>query len=252
MPRFLYAMVGLFVGTPAGRAELLSPKTVITSNEGVKALGENLPYKAQEKFIKALEHNPYSPEIHLNLAFSFFKQGQMDKARSEYETALKLANGTLSQANKNKGVEFIVNHNLGAIAHLEKKVEMALDFYQKALDINPESKETKTNIELLLNDNQNGGSGDSKDDQQKKEDNKDQKSDGKEGDKDDDKDDDKDKNKDEKKYSKNKPPPPKFKSEQLTEGDVKKILGELRQQEQKIRAEFNKKEVKEKPNEKDW
>jgi hypothetical protein len=33
---------------------------------------------------------------------------------------------------------------------------------------------------------------------------------------------------------------------------VNKILGELKQQEQKIRAEFNKREVKEKPKEKDW
>ena len=43
-----------------------------------------------------------------------------------------------------------------------------------------------------------------------------------------------------------------FQGDQLSEGDVKKILGELRSQEQKIRANYDKKERKEKKNDKDW
>lgn len=43
-----------------------------------------------------------------------------------------------------------------------------------------------------------------------------------------------------------------FKGDELSEGDVKKILGELRNQEQKIRANFDKRERKENRNEKDW
>ncbi|MGZ5280485.1 MAG: tetratricopeptide repeat protein, partial [Pseudobdellovibrionaceae bacterium] len=55
-----------------------------------------------------------------------------------------------------------------------------------------------------------------------------------------------------KEYGKNKPQPQKFKSGELTQGDVNKILGEIKQQEQKIRAEFNKKETKDEPRDKDW
>lgn len=236
-------------------AELLKPSTVLTSNEGVVALSTNLPFIAQEKFVRALEENPYSPELHLNLAFSFFKQGQMEKARSEYETALKLSARSKDPAK----IEFIANHNLGTVAQLEKKTDLALEFYQKALTFNPDSQETKINIELLTQESEKkGGEGDKKDkddkgekkDQQDKE-GQDPKKDGDKDDKDS-KDDKSDKEKENKNYKKNKPQAPKFKSEQLTEGDVKKILGELRQQEQKIRAEFNKKDAKEKPNEKDW
>ena len=47
-----------------------------------------------------------------------------------------------------------------------------------------------------------------------------------------------------------------FKGDQLSEGDVKKILGELAQQDKKIRAQYNKKEKNESgvegKNEKDW
>ena len=43
-----------------------------------------------------------------------------------------------------------------------------------------------------------------------------------------------------------------FKGE-LSRGDVKKILDEIKQQEQKIRAEYNKKnDYKERPRDKDW
>ncbi|RYZ86954.1 MAG: hypothetical protein EOP06_13550 [Proteobacteria bacterium] len=65
---------------------------------------------------------------------------------------------------------------------------------------------------------------------------------------------DKDQKKDKpKEYGQNpKPQPKKFDSKELNEGDVKKILQELKQQEQKIRAEFNRKEAKEQPRDKDW
>ena len=43
-----------------------------------------------------------------------------------------------------------------------------------------------------------------------------------------------------------------FQGEELSEGDVKKILGELKNQEQRISANFEKKERKEKKNDKDW
>jgi len=38
----------------------------------------------------------------------------------------------------------------------------------------------------------------------------------------------------------------------LSPSDVNKILGELKQQEQRIRGEYNRKEAKEPPRGKDW
>jgi Ca-activated chloride channel homolog len=121
----------------------------------------------------------------------------------------------------------------------------------------------KTNIELLIQkqkDDDKKKDGQNKDDQKDKDQNKKDK-DGKSGDPKDNKPDDKDGDKknekqkqDRKQNTKYQPRP--FKGDQLSEGDVKKILGELSQQDKKIRSQFDKKEKIESPyegkNEKDW
>src|SRR3989338_6896158 len=163
-----------------------------------------------------------------------------------------------------------MHSNLGVLFMLEKKkkVSEALEQYQAALEINPTSVMVKHNIELLIQNNSGSKSGD----QQQKEKNKDgqgqenqENQDNKEGqgdqdqkDKDKKKDnkdseDEKDKKDQKQGYEPNakyKPRP--FQGEELSEGDVKKILGELKNQEQRIRANFEKKERKEKKNDKDW
>jgi Ca-activated chloride channel family protein len=224
------------------------PSSVLSNRNGIEELKKSNPSGAQEKFLSGLSRNPFEARLHYNLALSFEALGQLDKAQASYETALKLAE-------HDPETRFSANFNLGLLAQKAKKKEEALHFYQEALNINPDSQETKTNIELLTQDQQGKGKGEG--DQK---DQKDQNGEGK-GDspKDDDKKDDKkdgqepkDQKDQKKEYGKNKPQPRKFKSEELSQGDVNKILGEIKQQEQKIRAEFNRKEVKEKPRDKDW
>ncbi|MBC7370947.1 MAG: tetratricopeptide repeat protein [Bdellovibrionaceae bacterium] len=225
---------------------------------------------AFDSYVQTLEYDPFSAETHLDLGLTYELQQQMDKAPLSYENAYKFA--------KNDDLRFMSLFNLAQLQGKAKKVDEAIDLYQKSLTIRPDSLEAKTNIELLIqSQQQQGKNGDKKDDQKKddkenKDDKKDDKKDGKDpkddkdkkdgkdGDKDpkdpkDDKKDPKDgkdKNED-KKYGGNpKPQPKKFDSKDLSEGDVKKILQELKQQEQKIRAEFNRKEVKEQPRDKDW
>jgi hypothetical protein len=126
-------------------------------------------------------------------------------------------------------------------------VDEALKYYQTALKINPNSRETKVNIELLIQDQENKsgeGKGDGKNDGKDKPNQN-------PNDKPDDKSDHK-KDKEKQGVTKGKAPPPKFNSKELTQNDVNKILSEISQQEQKIRGEFNRKEVKEKPHGKDW
>jgi len=225
---------------------------------------------AFDQYVQILEFDPFSPEIHLNLGLTFEAQQQPEKAMSSYQNSMNYA--------KDPAMKFVALFNQAQLLGKGKKIDEALELYQKALEIDPASKEVKTNIELLIQQQQSGGKGgdDNKDQKDKKDqkDNKDQqnKGDGKDkkdqqqnkGDnqdqnKDQNKDQKDDQNKDQKKdkdrnqgYANNKPQPHKFKSEDLSEGDVKKILGEIKQQEQKIRAEFNRKETKEQPRDKDW
>jgi Ca-activated chloride channel family protein len=230
-------------------------KSVRLNQEGVLLLKAQNFAAAQERFIRALAENPMMAALHINLGLTFLGLQQMEKAEASFATAARLADS--------EELRFIAYYNLGELQGKAKKTDEALRYYQAALNLKPDSRETKVNIELLIQDQQKqdqGGQGeqDDKDQKDKKDqqDQKDQKDNKDSKDSKQDKDQDQqDKEKDgdkPKQYQKEKPQPKPFKSEELTQGDVNKILGELKQQEQKIRSEFNRRDVKEKPRDKDW
>lgn len=213
-----------------------------SNNEGAKQLVEGQPALALDYFLKSLESSPLQAEVHYNLALTFYQLGQMDNAEKSYLTALKLS--------KNEALTFNILFNLGEMFQKAKNKNKALQYYQQALSLDPENIEVKTNIELLTQESPNGGEGENQDKQNQDQQSQDQKNQ-----------DQKNKNQDQKDQQKPQEGPkkenpkqqkPQFKSQELTPADVNKILGEIKQQEQKIRAEFNKKESKEKPRDKDW
>lgn len=209
------------------------------NSAGVAALKAQNPGGASEHFITGLAGAPFEPVLHLNLGLSLDQQKKPDDAVKSYVVAEAMA--------RNDVEKFIARFNLGEAYGRAKKIDEALMWYQRALEIKPDSLETKVNIELLINQQGKGGQDQQQDGQgqgDQKQDSKDQNKDNK---------DDKDKkDSDKKEYGQTpKYQPRPFKGE-LNESEVKKILGEIRQQEQKIRAEFNRKEVKERPRDKDW
>jgi tetratricopeptide (TPR) repeat protein len=219
------------------------------NKQGLELLKKQSYQAAQQKFAEALSIAPYSAELQVNLGLTFDGLSELDKAQQAYDLAAKLA--------QSPETRFAAHFNIAEIYGRQKKVDEALKFYQLALQDNPDSLEAKTNIELLIQSQKNGGGSGEKNDKDKKDDKKDDKKSDKNKDqnKDDKKDQDGDKDKDQKDkqgYQKNKPQPRPFKSEQLNQGDVKRILEELDRQEQRVRAEYNKKQIKEKPRDKDW
>lgn len=223
-------------------------KTLELNREGNKALTAQTFPGAMEKYLEALRYDPFVGQLHLNLGLSFEGLQQAEKALQSYREAEKLA-----LADKNFELVFMARFNQAQLLGKAKQVDEALAAYQKALEIIPSSNEVKTNIELLTQQQQGQGGGEGKQDQQQQGDKNQnqQNQDGK-----DPKDGDKDKEQDQKEgqtpqqSQKYKPRP--FNGKELTEGDVKKILGELKQQEERIRAEYNRKDTKEQPRDKDW
>jgi Ca-activated chloride channel family protein len=266
MKSFTFLIASVMAATLIGCNKYPLIETLDANREGSKLLTGQNAQGALDQFLKGLRFNPFQPELHLNLGLSFEILQQNEKAMSSYKEAERL-----SLENKNYQVLFMSLFNQAQLLAKDKKVDEAIAMYQKALELIPSSKEVKTNIELLTQQQQGqgGGDGENKDqkdqeqksDQQKKSgDSKDQK-DPKDGDKEkeekdkDGKDkDDKDKKPEQPKQMQGSPKykPRPFQGKELSEGDVKKILGELKQQEEKIRAEFNRKEVKEQPRDKDW
>lgn len=241
----VFSTVFLVTGCGPGRPHL---KTLQLNREGNSALqGQTYP-AAMDKYIEALRYDPFLGALHLNLGLSLEGSQQAEKALQSYKEAEALA-----AKEENGPLIFMARFNQAQLLGKAKKVDEALALYQKALEIIPSSKEVKTNIELLTQSQQGGGEGESKDqkDQQQGQQNQQQQpQDGQ-----DKKDKDQDKQEEPKEGPKQQSPkykPRPFQGKELSEGDVKKILGELKQQEEKIRAEYNRKEVKEQPRDKDW
>ncbi len=240
--------------------EFPSLTAIELNRQAVRLLKDQKPAEALNKWAEALGHSPMTPEIHFNMGLAFEALEQPEKAIQSYQTAERLA--------MSHEVQFLSRFNQGALHQKAKRVDDALNAYHGALMVNPTSRETKINIELLIQqqqkDQQQKGEGEQKepkdDGQGKGKDQKDKKDpkDGKDK-KDQEKKDPKDEKGDQKKedkpkeYAKNpKPQPRPFDSKELAADVAKKILGELLNQEQRIRADYNKREVKEKPRDKDW
>lgn len=220
---------------------------------------QNEKAQAAELLSKENLQNHYQQDNNLGIVFNLLSKN--DEAEKSFDEALKNAHNQYPEGSADQlTAVFKVHFNRGVFYGGQGKVDQALIEYQKALDIVPNSIETKTNIELLIKkqqEEQKNGKGKGQQDQKDKDKNN-QSGDSKEGDKDNDK---SDKEKEQKKQSQDrkqtgKYQPRPFQGDQLSEGDVKKILGELSQQDKKIRAQFDKKEKNESPfegkNEKDW
>lgn len=202
------------------------PDVILQNNKAIEKLSENQTEAAKENLLKALEKDPSVGELYLNL-------GAVELAGQDLEKAREVSELTLKQTDDPK-VKALALYNLGLIAQLEKKKDLALSYYQQSLELEPINKSASLNIELLTQKNQKGGGGG---DGEQKDENQDQKD---------------DPEKEFKQASRGKAPKPQFNSQELTPGDVSKIMEELKRQEKKVRAEFQKGQTKEAPRDKDW
>ncbi|MCB0422824.1 MAG: hypothetical protein KDD61_17620 [Bdellovibrionales bacterium] len=234
----------------------LSPEVVNLNNEAVEQLTQEEPelQRSYQNLMSALSQDPFNPILRINLGLWHLKNEETVKAEKDFKAALKAFYGDapdkwLGLPESAQKVVFSILFNLGVTSTIEKKYDQALYFYQRALFLNTESVEVKTNIELLLQAQQGGGEGDS--DQENKDKSEEQKEgQGKEGDPKD--------QQNEQQSQRNNPSnqqkKQKFKSKELSPSDVRKFLEEIKAQEQKIRAkelEQGKKGM-ERENEKDW
>jgi Ca-activated chloride channel homolog len=210
--------------------------------EGVAHFQAERTFEAYKKFLDIVEDFPKLSLTHFNLGTTFDKNEDGPKAEAEYLTAINLNTDPVSV--------FSANFNLAIRRTKEKKINEALERYQAALKIIPDSKEVKTNIELLFKSQSGGGEGDSNSDQDQKgdKDKRDQKP------KDGGKDQKDQKNNSNQPYDQNRKKMPKpFKSEELSKQDMERILEELKRQENQIRGRMHQEnKSEEKPVEKDW
>lgn len=224
MRMFLFILSAVLVSLTVSASEMAAIKA---NNEGVELFAGEQTSEAYEKFVESLAEAPFSPIVRLNLGVTFEKSEQYQKAFQEYLAAHKNAD----QAE----FKYYALFNAAEVLARQKKIPEALAYYQAALEINPSSREAKTNIELLIQQGGGGGKGDQPQKNQKEGEDENQEPD-----------------ENTKMVNRREEKPKPFESKELSQKDVEKILEELRNQEQKVRAKQNEKKAKEKPREKDW
>lgn len=187
---------------------------------------------AANEYGQAITLAPQEGAHHLNLGVISELMKKNDTALMSYKSARDLGNTE---------TKFMAYFNTARLLANNGLIEDALASYQQALQIKPDSVETKVNIELLIaqqkqkqqgkGNGKGGGDGEGNGGQ------------------------DKDKNDDKKSYTPNGPQSEKGNKPEdgdISQSDRSKILKELERQDKKIRNDYNKGERKETSNEQDW
>lgn len=200
------------------------------NNQAVDFLNQDKKMEAHEEFTKLLTDQPFNPLYQFNTGVSFLGVEEVDKSIAMNEEVIK--NPVAPPE-----ILFASKFNLGVLFSSKKEIDKALEYYQKALEHNPTSKEIKTNIELLIQQQGGKGKGDGENKDKNKDENQDENSE------------DGEQPKEPQKFQNQ---PKQFNSQEMSKSDVNKILEELKKQEQQIRAKHERKGDKEADNAKNW
>ncbi len=227
---------------------------IYKNNKAVRVFGVEKKMEAYEQFLETLILDPFEPTVQFNVGSALQALGEVEKSEKLYKQLLKdvnshLANGLAEEEQQRwLKVKFALLYNLGVHYQTTQKIDEALESYQQALELIPDSKEIKTNIEMMFNSS-GGGKGEGKDknkDQQNKDGKGESDKEQGEGDKQEEQQpSDGDRTNDRKKGTE-------FDQTHLSNEDLKRIMDELKQQEQNVRAKVQRKGEKSAPKEKQW
>ena len=204
--------------------------------------------KAEKNYRIAINDSLSDLKATFNLSNEYYTEGYFEDAISRQLEAIKLA--------KNKIEKHKAFHNLGNSFMKKEMCSEAVSAYKSALRNNPNDDETRYNLALAkqCEDEQSKNDDDQKDDQENKEkDNKDDQQDQENKEKDN-KDDQQDQENDKNKNSSEDSKPKENKKSQLSKQQINNLLKAMENAEKKVQAKVN--ESKQKGikvvSEKDW
>ena len=143
------------VGMIVGMFFLLATSFLDKNNQAILYMYQTKYEKAEQKWLQILSEKPFSPHYRMNLAFNYMSGNQLDKALREYEVSgnmlavLSSVGGTVSD-NVKFDIRKKIFFNSAVIFTQQQQVDRALNFYQRALEVDPDFNEAKVNIELLV------------------------------------------------------------------------------------------------------
>lgn len=231
-------LIFIFICCFAIHSWALGPSAVEKNNHAIKNLEKENLMESFRSMAEVVSEYPYDAKLHYNLGVVLEKMGESKKASQEFIAASRLTNDKELLFQSYFNAATALGFGKTDEKEKEKNIDTAIQLYQKALEFNSESIEAKTNIELLTQiESGGGGGGGNQNQEQNKKDQK-QSSQGQQEQK--------------KDAPKPKPTPKPFQSKELSEQDAKKMLDEIKRQEESVRAKMNEKKQKERPLDKDW
>lgn len=96
--------------------------------------------EALKKYTDAQIDNPEAPELYFNIADILYKQRKYSEAEQMLEKAIPKADPQL---------EARIYYNIGNCKYRQGQLRESLDYYKKALDLNPQDEDAKYNIEFV-------------------------------------------------------------------------------------------------------
>jgi len=207
---------------------------VVENNQATQAFRSEDFLTARETYIEALLEAPGSVHYRYNLAIANTAGERLSDALKELSVLESFYKGKELKKEDYKEL-FKLYFATAFIKGLTQNYDQALEYYQKALNIDPESLEVKKNIELLISQKKSQKNKDGKPSEDKKKGG--QKGDESENQGDDKKQKGKDKNNKDAKGQDDET----LKKKNLSKQQIEQILKEIKDQEGKVRAKENQK-----------
>lgn len=134
-------LTGMIAQILTGKAEALTIPG-ITSKSGIASdhyAGGDYS-KALEKFLKAQVEDPSNTELRYNLGNTYYKLGDYANAEKMFLQAAGSQDQKISQKSF---------YNLGNVAFKQGKLQEALEYYKKALELEPDDEDARHNLEFV-------------------------------------------------------------------------------------------------------
>lgn len=228
-----------FIVTAAAEARGL--RLIYNNNKGVVHALLQKNQEALDQFVALTAQDPDDLMVKFNIAATLNSLGEFEKSIKLNTTLLREIEEKLKTADSDSEKQELINlkfaalFNRGVSYQLMENKTLALESYQGALALSPDSKEIKTNIEMMFSGN-GGGKGKDKNKQ-----NQDGKGEGEPEDSEGEQEQQETKEQQSKdqKDQQQKKQPKEFDQKYMSNEDLKRIMEELKDQEQKIRAKMD-------------
>jgi Ca-activated chloride channel family protein len=122
-------------------AGLLDASTAGSVSAGNRAYRNGAYDQSLDKYREAQIAAPDNPILHFNIGDALYKIGKTEEAATAFQRAL---------AGKDARLRSQAYYNLGNSAYRKEQLDEALEYYKKALDINPGDRDAKYNFEYIL------------------------------------------------------------------------------------------------------